>query len=325
MPEIVRSVNLDANEALFFASQLEYVKAKTYQIEYAILKATKLIPVSFEAGPGAETIAYREFDSFGVAKIIANYADDLPRADVKGNEYVSRVRSIGASYGYSIQEIRAAMMAGQNLEQRKANAVRQAFDTKINSIGWFGDADFGLKGLIYNPNITSSAAPDGASTNTMWSPGGGVVDKTPDEILKDMNDLVNGILATTKGNEFPDTLLMPIVNYTHISVTPRSATSDTTILEFFLRNNPLITTVEWVNELGDLVGNGHEAVVGGADSSNLMIAYRKSPDVLTFEIPQPFEQFPAQERGLEFIVPTHGRCGGVIVYKPLAIAMLEGI
>jgi len=324
-PEIIQSVNLDASETLFFQNELRHVKARAYEIEYAILKATELIPVSFEAGPGAETIAYQEFDKFGIAKIIANYADDLPRADVKGNEFVSRVRSIGASYGYSVQEIRAAMMASKSLEQRKANAVRKAHDTLVNKIAWFGDEAHDLKGLIYNPNIISSAAPDGASTNTMWSPGGGVVDKTPDEILKDMNDLSNSIIAVTKGNSTPDTLIMPILNYTKISTTPRGSTSDTTILEYFLRNNPIINKVEWVNELADLVGNGHVAVVGGADSTNIMIAYRKDPEVLTLEIPQPYEQFPAQERNLEFVVSTHSRIGGVIVYKPLEIAILEGI
>jgi hypothetical protein len=56
-----------------------------------------------------------------------------------------------------------------------------------------------------------------------------------------------------------------------------------------------------------------------------MIVYRKDPDVLTLEIPQPFEQFPAQERNLEFVVPAHSRIGGVIVYYPLAIDITEGI
>lgn len=322
---LIQSQNLDANEALFFSRELEYLKARIYEIKYGVLKAVELIPVSFEAGPGAETIAYREFDRFGVARIIANYADDLPRADVKGELFVSRVQGIGASYGFSIQELRAAMMAGQPLEQRKANAVKQAHDTKLNSVAWFGDKAYGLQGLIYNPNITSSAAPDGNNSNTQWVPGGATADKTPDEILKDMNNLVNGIMEVTKGNEQPDTLIMPISNYTKISTTPRSATSDTTILEFFMKNNPFITELTWVNELDDLAGNGHDTVVGGADSSNIMIAYRKHPDVLTLEIPQPFEQFAAQERNLEFVVPTHARIGGVIVYKPLAIAILEGI
>ena len=69
----------------------------------------------------------------------------------------------------------------------------------------------------------------------------------------------------------------------------------------------------------------HAAIVGGGDSTNIMIAYEKNSDIFTLELPVPFRQLPAQERGLEFVVPCFGRIGGVIIYKPLAMKILEGI
>ena len=101
-------VNLDAGETLFFERELENRKAQTYDVIRAPLKAFELIPVSSTAGAGAESIVYEQYDATGVAKMIANYADDLPRADVKGKEFVAKVKSVGNSYGYSLQEIRAA-------------------------------------------------------------------------------------------------------------------------------------------------------------------------------------------------------------------------
>ena len=134
MPQIYQ--NLDANESIFFARELEYIKKRTYDIRYPEYKATAMIPVSGEAGPGATSITYQSFDRVGIMKIIANYADDLPRSDVFGVEYSVPVKSLGGSYGYSIQEIRSAAMAGKPLTARKANATRQSYEQKVNQIGF---------------------------------------------------------------------------------------------------------------------------------------------------------------------------------------------
>jgi len=315
----VKFLNLDAGESVFFARQLERVKAQTYDIKYPELKATALIPVSMDAGSAAETITYESYDQVGIAKMISNYADDLPRADVKGRQYSTPVRSLGDSYGYNIQEIRASAMANKNLPTRKANAARRAIDKLINDIAWFakgGQVDGGLTGLIYNANITKVAVTTRGG-HVKWS------DKTADEILADMNEVVADQIALTKGQEVPDTLALPINQYSIISTTPRSSTSDTTILDFFLKNNPSIRRVVWVQELAGLT----TVPSTGAASAGIdvMICYKASPDNLTLEIPQAFEQFAAEPRGLEFVVPCHARCGGVIVYYPLSVTVVEGI
>lgn len=307
--EKIISQNLDANESMFFARELETIKARSYDKKYPALKAISLIPVSTEAGPGAETITYESYDTVGIMKIIANYADDLPRADVKGEEFVSKVKSLGGSYGYNIQEVRNAIKAGKPLQQRKADAVRKANAQAENRIGWFGDADAGLLGLLNQPNIPTATSPKTFAAATV------------DEVLGYLNDIVTDVIETTLGIEVADTLLLPIAQFAYIQKTARSTVSDTTLLQFFLANNPSITQIEWVNELKQVA----PLPSGGAGPADLMMCYRKDPEVLTLEIPQPFESFPAQERNLEFVVPAHSRIGGVIVYYPLACNIVEGI
>ena len=73
---IENSGHMDANESIFFARQLEYVKAQTYDIKYPAMNALNLFPVDTSAGAGAKTITYRQYDSVGAAKVIANYAQD---------------------------------------------------------------------------------------------------------------------------------------------------------------------------------------------------------------------------------------------------------
>ncbi len=314
--ERIVSVNLDAGESAFFARELESIKTRTYDIQYPEYKATRLIPVSTDAGTGAESITYRSFDMVGVMKIIANYADDLPRADDKRAEYTTPVRSLGGSYGYNVQEIRNAQHAGRPLNQRKAAAVRQAYEQAVNKIAWFArttDGVYGgLQGMIYNPNITKDTPGSGGA----WIS----TPRTPAQVLLDMNQGINDVINLTKGVEVPDTMLLPLDEYGFVNTLARSDTSDLTVLEYFKRNQPGVT-VEWVSELADV----DPKPSGGAGPSNLMVTYKRSPDKLTLELPQLFEQFPAQERGLEFLVPAHGRHGGVIIYYPLSINIVEGI
>ena len=78
--------------------QLEYVKSKTYDIVYPELKGRLYCPVSNEVDPGAESITYRQWDEFGMAQIIANYADDLPLIDALVEEFTQRVKGLGAAY-----------------------------------------------------------------------------------------------------------------------------------------------------------------------------------------------------------------------------------
>jgi len=314
---IQASQRLDAAESVFFARELEHVKAQSYDVKYPELTATKNIPVSSEAGSGAETITYQQYDAVGFAKIISNYATDLPRVDLVGKEFHAKVKSIGASYGYSIQDVRAARMAGKPLEQRKANAVRRANDQEVNRIAYFGDDKHGLVGLISHPNITEYTLPTDGTLNDVTAgtdDAAKFINKTPTQVLRDLNGMVAKMLELTQKVEQPDTLLLDHETHADLSTRPRSDNSDTTILEFFLKNSPYVKKVEVIPELNK----------AGTDGTNVCMMYKKSPDKLTLEIPQPFEQFPPQAEGLEFVIPCHSRCAGVLIYYPLSIIKAEG-
>lgn len=302
--------HLDASQGLFFSRQLEYIKAKTYDKKYANLKARQILPVSFEAGSGAQSITYMQYDQTGVAALIANYAKDFPRADIAGAEFTSPVKSLGSSYGYSVQEIRSAQMAGLSLSERKARSARRSIAIKENSIAMFGDAGTGLGGFLNNTNAGTYTVPnDGSGTSTLWS------SKTPDLILRDLNGLAHKTVEDTKGVDPADTILLPLTSFNYISSTARSANSDTTILEYFLRNNQYIKDVGWLNELE----------TAGTANAKRMVAYKRDPDFLTLEIPQDFEQMEEQLEGMEYVIPCHERIGGVIIYYPLSVAYGDGI
>jgi hypothetical protein len=302
--------NMDANESGFFNRQLEYIEPTVYKTQFPTLKARQHFP-SFAAGAGLEAIGYREQTAHGRAKIIGSKVDDLPRVDITGAESFQAVRHLGDSYGYDYFEIEKAMRAGLSLDAERATAAREAIEREIDLIAYFGDAASGLPGLFTNTAIPSALVEaDGTGSSTAFA------DKTPDQIIRDMNNLANGILVTTNGVEQPNALLMPVDQYTYIASTPRSSTSDTTILQYFLLNNPHITSVDWSIHLKN---------VAAKSNRNVMVAYRKDPGTVKLHIPREFRQLQVQVKGLEYIVPCVADIAGLIVYKPKAFAIGEGI
>ena len=195
-----------AEEAsVFFARELDHVKAKTYDVEYPELTALSNFPISSEADAGDNTITYYTYDKTGLAKVIDNYSTDLPRADVTGKPSIALIKSVGDSYGYSAQEMRASRRAGKSLDVRKAESARYQIDNLINKIAWRGDEESGLMGVLSAgqniPLYTITAGAD--SSKTTW------LEKTADEILLDVNGMQKQVAKVTKNVERPDTLCVP--------------------------------------------------------------------------------------------------------------------
>lgn len=304
---------IDADGAFFFQRQLELIKARSYDVRYAELKARTLFPVSNEGGPGITSITYRTYDQSGAAKIINAYADDLPRADVAGKETTIPVRSVGISYGYNLDEIQASQLTGAALDQRRANAARRSNEQVINDVAFYGDTTSGLPGLFSNPNIPTGAVVD-PGLGTTW------VTKTPDEILFDVNDLFADIFETTKMVEQGNTLLLPPNQWSYIMSTPRSANSDTTIAQYLVQNSPYLRGMEDIIPVNECAAANNPLL-----SNDAIVAYDRSPEKLQLEIPVELEMLPVQQKNLEFVIPGRSRLGGLNIYYPLSLAIATGI
>jgi hypothetical protein len=305
----VNTSRLDDNESIFFARELEHVKARTYDALYPSLKQRQIFPVSFDADPADEFISYTMYDSVGMAQIVSDYATDFKNCDINGIQYSARVRSLGAAYQYSIQEIRKAQKTGKPLEQGKANAARKAVMQLERDIAFYGDEAYNMVGWLKNPNIPNVTLANGDWLNPAT---------TSDEIIADANLLANAVNGNSRGVHQPDTLLLPLAYYSKLASTPRSANTDKTVLSFLMENNPFIRSVDWLNELS-------AANSGGRIAKDMAVMYSRDPETMSLEIPQEFETFPAQAQALAFKVPVHERCGGVVVTRPLSQAMTDDI
>jgi len=300
-------LRMDAKFNAVLEKQLEYVKTKTYDVLYPELKGRLYCPVSNEADPGAETIAYRQWDEFGMAQIISNYADDLPLIDALVEEFQQKVKGLGAAYQYSLQDLRRSAMANSRLDQRRANAARKAIELQIDAIAALGNANAGLTGIANNANVSLVSPVTGT-----WSTA------TGEQMVADMMHFASSIVIANKETIIPDTVILDVTNYNRFANKRISTTGDTntTALQAFLASSPYIKNVGSWYKLGtaDAAGTGPRA-----------ICYKRDPEVLTLEVPQEFEQLPPQNKNLAFQVPVHARTGGVIVYYPIGMGYMDGL
>ena len=298
--------------SIFFARQLDYIKAKSYDKVYPEFTALNNFPITHEVPEGAETMTYYSYDKTGFAAIISNYASDLPRADVKGNPTTVSIKSIGASYGYSVQEMRASRMAGKSLDVRKANAARYACDRTVNMIAFAGDSEHKLMGMLSTDNNIPLYTLSTADGKTSWK------DKSASEILDDINGMFAYQARLTQDVERADTLALPPDVYIDLS-TRQIPNTGYTVMKFLMENAPYLKKIISAPELMD---KNREMNPYG---ENVALLYTNDEEKFSLEIPMAFYQYPLQNRNLEIVVPCEERVAGIVLYYPMSALIAVGV
>ncbi len=296
----------DAKYTAVLARQLEHLKTKVYDVIYPQFKARQLIPVSNEADPGAETITYQQWDSFGMATWISNYGDDLPLVDALTEDFTSKIKGMGVAYQYSVQDLRRSALSGTSLPEKKARATRRFIEQKIEDVAATGEAVLNILGIANNPNVALITPTTGT-----WSTA------TAAEMIADLDKLVFSIILLTAETYPPTRIVLPLALYNIIARKRLSTTGDTshTVLQDYIDSSPSVTEIIPWNKL---------ATANAAGTGPRIIAYTPDPDVLSLEIPQEYEQFPPQAKNLAFVVNTHARTAGVLMPLPMAVAYMDG-
>lgn len=314
------SLRLDSqdNPGVFFAKQLAYVKTKAYDKEFPELSGLKLFPQTSNTDEGAEYMEYFSYEPVGVADVIAHYANDLPRVDVKGTPHQAKIISIGDSYGYNVQEMRACRRSALlgtmiPLDAKRAETARKAYDIKVNHLIWLGDAKTGIVGVLSEGNnIPIYTLTNGASGKADWG------SKTADEIAADFAGILNYIDSLTQHVERPDSWVMPNDLYTSLNLRRIEGTSQS-VLSFVQEHTPQIKNWEVANELSK--GNTDYNTTG----KNIGLLYTKDSEKMSHEVPMAFLQHAPQERNLEMVVNCEGRDAGMTIYYPFSACLVYGI
>jgi hypothetical protein len=307
------NLRLDAAESVWFKRQLEFIDQTVYNEIFPENRARTLIPTAQNIPDWAKSYTWRMFTQYGKAKIVANMADDIPRADVTATEESKIIKPCASSYGWDIFEIKASSKSGVDLDVLKAYAARFAIETEIDEILAVGNTAHNLQGLFTLTGTTSFTVPTGLSGLKTWA------SKTPDEIAADIAGIIGAVRTAMKGAGGPMfqkfTVIVPETQYTLIATKRMGDGSGQTVLKFILESNPWIGSIEpWYRATG-----------AGSGATDRMVVYPKTPMVLAGIVPMEYTTLPPEQRNLEYVVNAIATVGGVVARYPVAIAYGDGI
>lgn len=297
----MQGMGIDANKldahGIWTVNQLTQLLNRQYEQAYPQTGVLELFPVTTELSPVTKNFEWLEFDGVTSAKIIADYTDDLPTVEAMASEKTGKVFRLGNAWFISIDEIKAGKALGSSLSDRKASLAREGHETLVNDLVFKGSAPHNIVSVFDQPNINRL-------TSASWT--------TPEIAFSELQDLIETIEDVTLGRHHVTNIVIPPSKRRLLTQKMPDVTES--YLAWFKENYPNVT-ITAIAELEDIDGAGTKGV----------LAYEKDPMNMSIEIPERFNMLPMQPKDLHFKVPCTSKCTGLIVYRPLTIAILSGV
>lgn len=297
----MQGMGIDANKldahGIWTVNQLTQLLNRQYEQAYPQTGVLELFPVTTELSPVTKNFEWLEFDGVTSAKIIADYTDDLPTVEAMASEKTGKVFRLGNAWFISIDEIKAGQALGSSLSDRKASLAREGHETLVNDLVFKGSAPHNIVSVFDQPNINRL-------TSASWT--------TPEIAFSELQDLIDTIEDVTLGRHHVTNIVIPPSKRRLLTQKMPDVTES--YLAWFKENYPNVT-ITAIAELEDIDGSGTKGV----------LAYEKDPMNMSIEIPERFNMLPMQPKDLHFKVPCTSKCTGLIVYRPLTIAILSGV
>lgn len=311
---------LDAQSALgFVISQTQNIEAEVYRARYPAFNYAELLPVVTEGAAWASGTTFFTLDTVGTMEWASGEANDAPYTDlVRGTGSAPYYMAHGA-YRWSLEELNVANMLGIALGSEKASGVRRVSERFLFNLAISGDTEKGLLGIANYTGVTAADVPnDGTGTVTWWA------NKTPDQILRDINTGIQDVRVATNTVITPNTLLVPDAVFADLATRRISSAGDgaMTVLDFLRLKNTytamtgLPFTIKPLLELGtaDPGGDGRA------------VLYENSREVLRFHLPLPFQFLPIhQKSSMQYEQVGIVRTGGTEVRIPKGMIYLDGV
>lgn len=228
-----------ASGGAFLASELE---KRDPMIRKPLTSFTYPRDININTGGGwvdyvsAMSVAYGITNGSGSGPVNAGGANGLPVVQANVDKGVYKAHVFAAALRVMFVDMQKANFIGRSLDQLLQDGVRLTYDKHMDENIYVGIESYGSTGLINNPDaVETTVAGNGASTgaSTKWA------DKTPDQILDDINTAITATWAAAEYDEsaMPNHILIPYEQYTYILTTKVTDLATETIMDYVLRNN----------------------------------------------------------------------------------------
>lgn len=238
----------------------------------------------------------------------------LPGVSINGERVTLPLRLLGQEVSYSSVELERSQLLGQPIDAQKFNALNTIYQMATDEMVYVGDSAVGAEGLVNSTLVTSGSVPNGAGGSPLW------INKTPDEILKDVNDMITAAWQASGFAVCPDKLLLPPAQYAYIASQKISTAGNVSILTF-LEDNSISLRVNGrkldIQPLKWLTGRG----TGGADR---MVAYTNDEERVRFPM-VPIRRETPYYLGIKFNAPYIWAFGEVEFVYPETAVYRDGI
>jgi Uncharacterized protein conserved in bacteria len=245
---------------------------------------------------------------------IAPSSTTLPGISVNGERIVLPLRLLGNEVSYSSVELERSQLLGQPIDAQKFEGLNIMYQMSTDEMVYVGDTAVGATGLLNSDLVVSGSVANGAAGSSTWA------SKTPDEILKDVNTLIEAAWLASGYSVCPDRLLLPPVQYAYIASQKISTAGNVSILTF-LEDNSIslrvngrkldIQPVKW------LTGRG----AAGADR---MVTYTNDENRVRFPM-VPIRRETPYYLGIKFNAPYIWAFGETEFVYPETVRYADGI
>jgi hypothetical protein len=293
----------------FYISQLAALESKVYEVKYRGIVYQEFVPVDTSMPEYLDQIDYISYDAVTSGKFIGANARDVPQSDINANKSVIPVFYGGNSYGYSLDELRKSQQMRIPLDTTKGRASRRGFEEHAQRVAFQGDADRGVYGLFNNPNVQLSNSLLDFSV------------ATGQQIVSYMNALLISVWQNSAETHLANVFVLDSANWAIISEKRMDSGTDTTVLEFFKKNN--LYTAKTDQPL--TVRQNFELKTAGTGGVPRMMAYELNPDNLVMHMPMPWRTIAPQAKGLRIETFAEYKFGGVEFRYPGSAAYHDNV
>lgn len=253
-------------------------------------------------------------DQTGNMPWLSAETNNIPGVSVNGNHVVMPLRLLGREISYTSVELERSQLTGQSIDTQKINAMNTLYQMNTDQMVYIGSTAVSQTGLVNNASVTAGSVATGAGGSTLWD------NKTPDEILNDVNTLLESTWSASAYAVCPSDLLLPPAKFAYIAANKVSSAGNLSILEF-LKQNTISLSVNGkaldIKPVKWLTGRG----VNGA---NRMVAYTNEEDRVRFTM-VPIRRETAYYQGIRFIAPYIWAFGGVEFVYSETVQYADGL
>lgn len=219
----------------------------------------------------------------------------------------------GMEMKWTLPELLSAQALGRPIDTQKLEGLKLKHNMDVDEMVYIGDTTKGAYGMVNQPSVSTSNVVNGASGSPLW------VNKTPDEVLNDINSLLSAVWTNSAVAVVPEELRLPPAKFAYLASTKVSEAGNTTILEFVrekcissvVNNKPLnIQPLKWLTGRGSGV-------------TDRMMAYTKKKEYIRYPM-VPLQRTPLEWRSLFQITTYYGRLGEVEIPYTETVGYRDG-